>query len=166
MSEIEDYWQEEADTTIEQFEEFLNENDRENKEFGNALAEHRCLGEGVTDDDIANAPEWDRPLLEMYQGVTNPESDPSRYEERGEADAKFYWSGATPGDDRQTEACEWLIEQTNPNYGGDPVLMDELRDMVAEAPEHDDDMPDNMARPDSWTVHINERSTFVKAPGT
>jgi len=222
----------------------------------------RTCGKGVTDDDIANAPEWDRPLLEMYQGVTNPESDPSRtlvsyaesdtpefvlerireaimdgaifsefeeipgdrlmdlrqtladsltepegftldsiteslmefesdlsrdeaeriartessavlnrsrelgYEERGEADAKFYWSGATPGDDRQTEACEWLIEQTNPNYGGDPVLMDELRDMVAEAPEHDDDMPDNMARPDSWTVHINERSSFVKAPGT
>jgi len=38
----------------------------------------RTCGTGVTDDDIANAPEWDRPLLEMYQGVTNPESDPSR----------------------------------------------------------------------------------------
>jgi hypothetical protein len=44
--------------------------------------------------------------------------------------------------------------------------MGELRDMVAEAPEHDDDMDNNMARPESWIVHINERSTWAKAPET
>jgi len=42
--------------------------------------------------------------------------------------------------------------------------MEELQDMIAEAPEHDDDMDRNMARPESWIVHINERSTFSKAP--
>jgi hypothetical protein len=86
------------------------------------------------------------------------------YEERGEADELFYWTGADPGDPRQTEACEWLIRQTNPFHGGEPRPMHELKDMIEEAPEHDDDMPDDMARPDSFVVHINERSTFSKAP--
>jgi len=232
---------------------------------GNTLSEsgtgnsHRCLGEGVTDAELQHAPEWDQPLLEMYRGVTNPDSDPSRtlvsfsssgtpefvlerirraimdgamfsefedvpsdrlmnlrqtfadelgnddftldsitegllefesdldrdaaeriartessavlnrarelgYEERGDADGLFYWSGAEPGDDRQTEACEWLIEQTNPFHGGEPVPMEELRDMVNEAWQHDDSMSKNMARPDSWVVHVNERSTLVEAP--
>jgi len=42
--------------------------------------------------------------------------------------------------------------------------MEELRDMVDEAWQHDDSMDRNMARPDSWVVHINERSTLVEAP--
>ena len=219
---------------------------------------HRCLGEGVTDQELQHAPEWDRPLLEMYRGVTDPNSDPDRalvsfaasgtpefvlerireaimggalfsdfedvpsselmdfrqefadalgtdnftlddvtdrvmdfadvdradaeriartetsaalnsarergYEERGEGDELFYWTGASPGDDRQTEACEWLITQTNPFEGGTPRPMDELRDMLAEAPTHDDDMQNDLARPGSWVVHPNERSTFAKAP--
>jgi len=86
------------------------------------------------------------------------------YEERGDADGLFYWTGAEPGSERQTDACEWLIEQTNPFHGGEPVPMEELRDMVNEAWQHDDDMSKNMARPDSWVVHINERSTFAQAP--
>lgn len=221
---------------------------------------HRCLGEGLTDEQLAHAPEWDRPLLEMHRGVSNPNSDPSRtlvsfassatpefvlerireaimsgamfsefdeipsdrlmdlrqtfadaltepegftlksmteslmdfeadlsrdeaeriartessavlnsaretaYEEQGKADGLFYWTGAEPGDDRQTEACEWLIKKTNPFFGGTPRPMGELRDMVEEAPTHDPGMPDTMARPESWVVHINERSTFAKAP--
>ena len=86
------------------------------------------------------------------------------YEERGEGDALFYWTGASPGDERQTEACEWLIRQTNPFEGGTPVSIEELRSLVEEAPSHDDSMDNNLARPDSWVVHPNERSTFVKAP--
>ena len=220
---------------------------------------NKSLGEGVTDQELAHAPEWDRPLLEMYRGVTDPNSDPDRalvsfaasgtpefvlerireaimggalfsdfedvasselmdfrqefadalgtdnftlddvtdrvmdfadvdrskaetiarsetsavlnsarkegYEERGEADtALFYWTGADPGDDRQTEACEWLIRQTNPFHNGEPVPLDELEDMVAEAPRHDDDMQNDLARPGSFVVHPNERSTFAKAP--
>lgn len=87
------------------------------------------------------------------------------YQEQGLAkDSQFYWTGATPGDSRQTEACEWLIEKTNPYEGGSPVSLEELRELVAEAPEHDADMDNNLARPDSWTVHPNERSTFARAP--
>jgi hypothetical protein len=217
----------------------------------------RCLG-GVTDRDLQHAPEWDAPLLEMYRGVTDPESDPSRtlvsfaaseapefvlerirdavdqgamfsefdgissdrqfqlreqfksvlgtddftldtitesimdfaelsrddaeriartessavlnkareigFEEREETDDLFYWTGADPGDDRQTEACEWLIRQTNPFHGGEPVGLKELRELVDEAPQHDDSMNNALARPQSWVVHPNERSTFAKAP--
>jgi len=212
---------------------------------------------GVTDRDLEHAPDWDRPLMEMYQGVTTaedtgvtlvdfaasgtpdfvlerirdairdgamfsdieaisgdeimefrqvmadavgtddftldsitesvmdfadiPRDEAERiartessaalnrareigYEERGEGDELFYWTGAEPGDDRQTDACEWLINKTNPFYDGTPVPMHELKDLIEEAPEHDDDMPDDMARPDSFVVHINERSTFSKAP--
>jgi len=86
------------------------------------------------------------------------------YEERGEADERFYWTGANLGDPRQTEACAWLIRQTNPFENGDPVPMDELKAMIEEAPEHDDDMADNLARPESYVVHPNERSTFVLEP--
>jgi hypothetical protein len=86
------------------------------------------------------------------------------YEERGEADELFYWTGAEPGDDRQTEACEWLIEQTNPFHGGTPRPMDELRGMLTDAAEQDDDIPKSMVREDSWTIHVNERSTLAKAP--
>ena len=226
---------------------------------GAELSDHRCLGEGVTDQELQHAPEWDRPLLEMHRGITNPDSDPNRalvdfsasgtpefvlerireaimggalfsdfedipsselmdfrqtfadavgtdnftldsvtdavmnfgdiertraeriartetsavlntaredgYQERGEADALFYWTGASPGDERQTEACEWLIRQTNPfTANGTPRPMSELRDMLGEAWTHDDEMDTNMSRPQSWVVHINERSTFVKAP--
>ena len=222
-------------------------------------SDFRCLGEGVTDQELAHAPEWDQPLLEMHRGVTNPDSDPNRalvdfsasgtpefvlerireaimggalfsdfedipsselmdfrqtfadavgtdnftldsvtdavmnfgdiertraeriartetsavlnsarqagYEERGESDTgRFYWTGAAPGDDRQTGACEWLIEQTNPFYSGTPRPMDELQEMLDEAWRHDEDMDKNMARPKSWIVHINERSTFAQAP--
>ena len=81
------------------------------------------------------------------------------YEERGD-DNRFYWSGNLDG--RQTEACEWLINETNPNYGGDPVALGELRELVEEAPTHDDDMDDNLARPENWVVHPNERKTFVR----
>jgi len=220
---------------------------------------HRCLGEGVTDQELQHAPEWDQPLLEMYRGVTNPDSDPSRtlvsfsssgtpefvlerirraimdgamfsefedvpsdrlmnlrqtfadelgnddftldsitegllefesdldrdaaeriartessavlnrarelgYEERGDADGLFYWSGAEPGDDRQTEACRLLIERTNPFHGGEPVPMDELRSLLTWAAEQDDDLDASMVREDSWIIHINERSTLIEAP--
>lgn len=221
---------------------------------------NRRLGEGITDDDLSAAPEWDRPLLEMHRTVSDPETPTDRalvsfaesatpefvlerireaimsgamfsefddipssrlmdlreemadsltvdtgftlnsvtenlmefepgldrdeaervartessavlnkareigYEESGDADRRFYWSGADPGDARQTDACEWLIRETNPFHGGDPVPMDELREMVEEAPTHDPEMDDNLARPDSWVVHPNERSTFVLAP--
>jgi hypothetical protein len=88
------------------------------------------------------------------------------YEQEGDPDAKYYWTGATPPDRRQTDACEWLINKTNPFEGGEPVSLKQLRQDVDEAPTHDDQMDNDLARPDSWVVHPNERSTFVKAPPT
>jgi len=218
----------------------------------------RCLGEGVTDEQLSHAPEWDRPLLEMFRGVSDPNSDPNRalvdfaasgtpefvldrirdavnagaifsdiegvpgdelmgfrelfkdnlatddftlddvtdavmeftdksrdsaeitartemssvmntareegYQERGEADDLFYWTGAEPGDDRQTEACRLLIERTNPYHGGEPVPLEELRSLLPWAAEQDPDLDASMVRADSWVIHIGERSTFAKAP--
>ena len=50
----------------------------DDKENAEGDTDFRCLGEGVTDQELAHAPEWDCPLLEMYQGVTDPDSDPNR----------------------------------------------------------------------------------------
>jgi hypothetical protein len=82
------------------------------------------------------------------------------YEERGQEDGLFYWTGAL--DDRTTEACRWLINQTNPNHGGDPVPLEELRDLIEEAPTHDPEMQDDLARPEDYVVHPAERKTWVR----
>jgi hypothetical protein len=82
--------------------------------------------------------------------------------EAGEED-KFYWVGQTKAEDnRTTEACDWLIKKTNPNHGGNPVPLDELKELIKEAPTHDSEMQNNLARPDNFVVHPNERKTFVR----
>ena len=243
-------------------------------ETGLELSDFRCLGEGVTDEQVAHAPEWDRPLLEMFRGVSDPDADPNRtlvsfaasdtpefvlerireavdsgamftdfdgisgsrlmdfrsqfkdalgtddftlgsvtdmvqefgdidrdraetiartettsvlnhareagYEERGEGDARFYWTGASPGDDRQTDVCGYLIagqgghlenpgafsglprqNGTNPFEGGEPLPKDELKELVRAAAEAD---PEINTDPRTWTPHVNCRSTFVLSP--
>jgi len=84
------------------------------------------------------------------------------YEELGRENERFRW--ANPMDHRTTEACEWLVRQTDPEHGGTPVSMDELKELIAEAPEHDEDMDDNLARPDDFVVHPQERSRFIRVP--
>jgi len=91
------------------------------------------------------------------------------YEKRGDGDDLYYWVGSI--DDRTTEACKWLIggssesaiggsfDGTNPNYGGNPVTMEELSDLVEEAAEKD---PDINTEARQWTPHINCRKTFVR----
>ena len=76
-------------------------------------------------------------------------------------DATFYWSGRL--DNRTTAACEWLVKTTNPFYGGTPVPLEELKELIEEAPTHDPDMADDIARPDDFVVHPNERKTLVRA---
>jgi hypothetical protein len=84
------------------------------------------------------------------------------YQEKGQGDDLFYWSGAL--DSRTTGACRWLINKTNPFEGGDPVPLDELKELIEEAPEHDDDMQDDLARPNDFVVHPQERKSFIRAP--
>ncbi len=83
------------------------------------------------------------------------------YEERGQGDAKFKWVGVFD-DGRTTDACQWLLSQTNPNHGGDPVSLEKLKELIEEAPEHDDEMQDDLARPENYVVHPNERKTYVR----
>jgi hypothetical protein len=85
------------------------------------------------------------------------------YKERGQDDDTFYWTGAL--DSRTTEACRWLIERTNPNYGGDPVSLEKLKELIEEAPTHDPDMSDDLARPENFVVHPRERKTFTRHVG-
>jgi len=42
------------------------------------------------------------------------------------------------------------------------VPMDELKSLIEEAPTHDQDMDDNLARPDDFVVHPSERKTFIR----
>ena len=86
------------------------------------------------------------------------------YRETGMADERFYWTGATQSEqpERTTDACDWLIQQTNPNHGGEPVKMERLKELIEEAPTHDPDMDDNLARPENYVVHPNERKTWVR----
>jgi hypothetical protein len=78
-------------------------------------------------------------------------------EERGE-EFRYKWVGQI--DNRTTEACEWLLNRTNPNYGGDPVPLDELKELIQEAPEHDDSLDDNMAR--TWAPHPGCRKRYTR----
>jgi hypothetical protein len=86
------------------------------------------------------------------------------YQERDDVRGEtFYWSGSTQAEDsRTTDACDWLIKKTNPFHGGEPVSMDRLKELIAEAPTHDPDMDDNLARPDDFVVHPGERKTFTR----
>ena len=78
------------------------------------------------------------------------------YERLPESEERlFKWLG--PDDEETTDACEWLKAQTNPKHGGEPVTLDELEDLIAEAqsrwfPSFSGDM----------AVHYNERHTFVE----
>lgn len=79
------------------------------------------------------------------------------YREQGEADEReFKWIG--PDDDDVTDACEFLKEETNPDHGGEPVDIDELEGLVDKA--RDKFFPDFEGG--DWTVHWNERHTFVE----
>jgi hypothetical protein len=85
-------------------------------------------------------------------------------------DEKFYWVGAL--DDRTTDACKWLIggssaadniggafDGTNPNEGGTPVSLEELKELVQKAAEKD---PAINTKAREFTPHINCRKTYVR----
>lgn len=79
------------------------------------------------------------------------------YRRQGDLDdRRFKWLG--PDDDDNTEACEWLRRQTNPDYGGEPRPLDELKALVEEA--NDRFVPSHDNR--EWLPHINCRHTYVE----
>lgn len=52
-------------------------------------------------------------------------------EQRSDEVVKYKWLG--PDDHRNTRACEWLREKTNPKYGGEPRSMEKLVELQEEA---------------------------------
>lgn len=78
------------------------------------------------------------------------------YQEIEADDSRFKWLG--PDDDRITDACEWLKEQTNPEHGGGPVTLDELEALVDRANQKFASEYDG----NTWTPHWQCRHTFVE----
>jgi hypothetical protein len=82
------------------------------------------------------------------------------YEDRPDAGGpqeRFMWVG--PDDNRTTDACKKLKSLTNPDYGGSPVTMPELKRLEEDV--HNEEFPDLAFR--THVVHINERHTFRRA---
>jgi len=135
------------------------------------MTEELTQNDGWTTDSIAGR------LMDLESELTRDEAEriartetasivnsarEDGYEEQGLTEGEeFYWSGNLGP--RTTDACRWLIERTNPNHGGNPVSLEELKDLIEEAPEHDDEMQDDLARPEDFVVHPNERKTWVRA---
>jgi hypothetical protein len=118
--------------------------------------------DGWTTDELTNQIEQlgvDRDRAEMIARTETASAvntaREEAYSERGLEDAKFKW--VSQDDDRRTDACAWLTEQTE-----DGVSMDKLKDLIDEAPEHDPDMQNDLARPENFVVHPNERSTWTR----
>jgi hypothetical protein len=68
-----------------------------------------------------------------------------------------YWDG--PQDDGTTEMCEWLKKKTNPEYGGDPVTMDELKRLQKEAVRKFSDADPYSEHIGDHHLHAQERHT-------
>lgn len=127
---------------------------------------HGWSVDSVRDNLMDTVPDLEKDRAESIArtetaSITNSARE-AGYEERFDTDAeRFYWQG--PENPRTTDACSWLKRKTNPQFGGEPVSLSRLKELIAEAPSHDDDLPDDMARPDDFVCHINERHTFVRA---
>ncbi|QCC57355.1 hypothetical protein [Natrinema thermotolerans] len=115
----------------------------------------RSLAENFADRWKISVEEAMDTLRPQVASVLN-ESRKIGYEQLPESDERlFKWIG--PDDEETTDACEWMKKRTNPKYGGDPVTLDELEDLIEEAqsrwfPSFSGDM----------AVHYNERHTFVQ----
>ena len=72
-------------------------------------------------------------------------------------DLLHYWDG--PQDESTTDMCEWLKEQTNPEYGGDPVPMDELKRLQKEAVRKYGDADPYSEHIGDHHLHAQERHT-------
>jgi hypothetical protein len=72
-------------------------------------------------------------------------------------DVLHYWDG--PNDNDVTETCRWLKQQTNPEFDGTPVPMDELRDLQKEAIRRFSDQDPGATAVRDHVLHAQERHT-------
>jgi len=82
------------------------------------------------------------------------------YESQGRMDEREF-KHVGPSDFRTTEACQWLKEQTNPSYGGDPVSLEEYKQLIQEA--NDRFVDGHNAR--EFVPHISCRHTYTQTFG-
>jgi len=165
-----------SDTLFSQFDTIADNDIMQLRTF----MEEQLTQDGWTIDGIAGRlqdlePELSKPEAERIARTESQaliqDARETGYEETGMVeDETFYWTGGTG--DRTTDACKWLIggsdmadniggafDGTNPNHGGSPVPLAELKELVQKANEKDPEI-DHDAR--EWTPHINCRKTYVR----
>lgn len=121
--------------------------------------------DSMVDDLSDHFPDVDTDMLETVArtettSVLN-EAREQGYKDREDAgeEFRFYWQG--PDDSRTTDLCDALKAETNPDYGGDPVPLDDL--VTLEREFSNEYFPDLTFR--KHAPHINCRHTFVRAVG-
>lgn len=149
------------------FPEFEAMNDSQRAELREYLLD-AARGGGWTMREVAERLRRIDPTLTQYEAERIARTETQAivttarelwYESEGDfvaEDTLFIWNG--PQDGRTTDACEWLKEQANPRYGGEPKTLEELRELVEEASKRF--FPDLDVR--RWTVHPHERHTVVR----
>jgi hypothetical protein len=165
-----------GDAVFSQFDSMADSDRMQLQEF---LAEELTDNDGWTTDSVAGRlrdldPALDRDDAERIartetQSIVNTAREEGYQEQDLEGDG-FYWVGSV--DDRTTDACKWLIggtdtadniggafDGTNPNHGGEPVPLEELKELVTKAAEKD---PEVQTKPRDWTPHINCRKSYVR----
>lgn len=105
---------------------------------------------GVTEEQAANA------VRRQTKSVLDTAREEG-YQRQGDLDERvFKWIG--PVDDQKTQASLDVLEATNPDHGGTPRPLDELRQIVAEARrEHFPELT-GAEWADSW----QDRDTYVE----
>ncbi|MFB6284591.1 MAG: hypothetical protein ABEK59_11810, partial [Halobacteria archaeon] len=74
---------------------------------------------------------------------------------------KFYWTG--PDDMDTTPICEFMKNQTNPRFGGEPVTLEKMEELLHEAIERFPDFKGSTPeRVDDWLPHFQCRHTFTR----
>lgn len=175
-------------TTDEQIPDYVQETLREVVEDGRAVFDEfesvpdrvadkvaDIIGDNLLDSEGWSLGEITDDLQSAFDGISEGQAETvartetssvlneareEGYEDRPDAGGpqeRFMWVG--PDDNRTTDACEELKKQTNPDYGGNPVTMPELK--RKEENIHDKYFPDLEFR--KHVVHINERHTFRRA---
>lgn len=156
------------------------------EEFADALTEEGGFTlDSITDQLMEFEEDLDREEAERIArtettATLNEAREQSYQEKDMDGDERYYWTGASPGDARQTDACGYLIagqgghlensgafsglerpNGTNPFEGGTPMQLEDLQEHVKEVARAD---PEINTSPRDWCPHINCRSTFVMAP--
>jgi hypothetical protein len=165
-----------SDTLFSQFDTIADNDIMQLRNF----MEEQLTKDGWTTDGIAGRlqdlepeltdSEAERIARTETQALVNDAREEGYRETGMVEDETFYWTGAV--DNRTTDACKWLMggsdladdiggafDGTNPNHGGTPRSLDELKELIKKAAEKD---PDVNTDAREFTPHISCRKTYVR----